>query len=195
MYSKLEKFCEDNKLKLAWHFEYNRYWTWEISITELLSILVDPTFEYIKQNHSEKLQQACDRWTAIHENIEKWIDTSNPHYRRFKEWKICEWVKILHKEKKFTREWIRGNIDAIIESDKLTWPVDYKSSLRRNEKYKLQLAWYCWLTWYTMWWILYLSDKKYIYDIFDIQEYLEIFEELLRYSKNIIAININEWKI
>lgn len=189
MFEKLKAFAQENWLQLAWSFEHWRYNDWMISITELLSIFVDPWFEYIKIHHADKLKAACERWTRIHENIEKWTDKKDPFYRRYREWKLINGVTILHKEKKYTRDNIRGTIDAVIESEEVVWPLDYKSSLRRNEKYCLQVAGYCWLTGYKQWWILYLSEDKYIYEVIDIEKYLPIFEELVEYSKTIIAIN------
>jgi len=188
MYENLNKFCEDNWLQLSWSFEYGRYWDSKVSITELLSILVDPGFEYIKQNHAVKLQEACDRWTRIHENLEKGTDKQDPFYRRFREWKIVHGIDITYKEKTFYREEIRGMIDAWTN----IWPVDYKSSLRMNEKYKLQVTWYCRLTWDKQWWILYLSKDKYIFDEVDSEEYIEVFKELLTYSRSIIKIDKNK---
>lgn len=190
MFDKINKFATDNWLMLSWSFEYGRYWDWKVSITELLSILVDPSFEYIKVNHAWKLKEACERWTRIHENLEKWNDKSDPFYRRWREWKICNGINIIQKENTYSKDEIRGTIDAMVEQEWYTlFPVDYKSSLRRNEKYCIQVAWYCRLTWATHWWILYLSKDKYIYEEVDIEKYLPIFLDLLEYSRNIIAIN------
>jgi len=198
MYENLNKFCEKNWLRLASSFSYWRYWDNKISITELLSIFIDPSFEYIKDNHSDKLEEACNRWTLVHSNIENNISSRSNvatikshtppqtlYYRRWREWKVCNDIVIAYKEKTFVRDDIRWQVDAWTN----IWPVDYKSSIRKNEKYKLQVTWYCWLSYEDKWWILYLNKDKYIFEEVIASEYMDIFLELIAYSKTILKIN------
>lgn len=204
MYENLIKFCEDNKLKINEAFNYNRYWDWNISVTESLSILEDDSFNYIKRNHAEALEQACVRWTEVHSNIEtdkfdhkeyyknslsmNHKETLDNFYLSFKQWQIINGIKILKKEETYFRDWFRGTIDAITN----IWIVDYKTSLLENEKYKLQIAFYCRLSWYNKWYILYLSKKKYKFVEVEVEKYMPIVLEIIELSKLLNKNNINQ---
>lgn len=197
-FRELINFCEKNRFDLWETLIHGRYGDWSISVTELLSIIVDPWFEFVKANHPQKLKEACDRGTEIHSMLEN-SDTveiiSTPskkesayykYYKRFLEWKILSWVEILEKEKTFIKDWIRWTIDAITD----LWVVDYKSSRRKNIKYFLQVAGYCWLSDNDKWYILYMNEKWFDFDeVEDLEYYKKIFLELLEYSKTILNYN------
>ena len=163
MFKKLKQFCEDNKFELSDTLIHWRYGDWSISVTELLWLIVDPWFEYVKNNHTKKLQEACDRWNEVHDNAEnhnsivyREIKKNNniyKYHKTFKQWKILHGVNILETEKTFVKQWIRGTIDALTN----IWLVDYKSSRKHNIKYFLQVAWYCWLSEENNWYILYMN--------------------------------------
>lgn len=191
----LVDFLTENKLLLNDRFNYNRYWDWTMSVTEILSVIHDENFELIKARHAWALKNACDRWTSIHKNIEEWNHCSgnklhDAFYLRFKEAQIIEGIDILQKEKRFVIEGISGTIDAITN----LWVVDYKTSLNLNPKYFIQIAAYCRLSWETKWYLLLLNDKKYNFVKVDVEKYIVIWKQLLEYIKqdSILKININE---
>ena len=203
MYENIISFCEENKLMIKDNYSFNRYWDWLTSVTELLWLLEDSTFEFIKKNYKEELEKACERWTTVHSNIEtntfnreEYIKNNleinkkdiSRYYLRYKEWQLINGIKILHKEKTFVNGQIRGTIDVITN----LWVVDYKTSLIDNPKYHIQVAWYCWLSWEKNWYILYLSEKKYKFVKVDLEKYTPIFLELLDLSNKLLAININK---
>jgi len=190
-FGQLKKFCSDNGYELWIDLVYGRYGTDDISVTELLSIIEDPSFTYIKQNHWEKLQEACDRWHAVHEMLDKEkIDYKHKdYYKRFREWKLLYSITIVDKEKTFYKEWIRGTIDAITN----LWVVDYKTSIRKNEKYKIQIAAYCRLSWLNNWYILYMNKKKFEFiEVENLKYYTDIWLELLEYKETILLFNKNK---
>lgn len=201
-YKKLREFCWVNKLKLWDELNYWRYWDWLISVTEMLSILVDPWFEFIKKNHSDKLKKACDKWTMIHEAIEldakldmRWAKNKeqqmvHDYMKTYKSWKIIHMIDIEHKEKTYVKDWIRWTIDAISD----WWHIiDYKTSRRKNNKYMLQIAAYCWLSWLESWSILYMNEEWFDYiEVENIEYYIDIFKELIDYSKTILNFNIKK---
>lgn len=196
----LKLFCKDNWFELWTDLVYGRYGTDDISVTELLSIIEDPSFTYIKQNYWDKIQEACDRWHAVHEMLESeevhivqwsrsWIDiTKTSYYKRFREWKLLYWIDIIDKEKTFYKDWIRWTVDAITN----VGVVDYKTSTRKNPKYMIQIAAYCWLSWIDTWYILYMDEKKFEFvEVENLKYYTELWIELLEYKKTILLFNKN----
>ena len=199
-FGQLKLFCEKNGYELDTDLVYGRYGDNNISVTELLSIIKDPSFEYVKANHSKAVEEACERWTAIHDMLEsehvvQWcrstkIDTTKTsYYKRFREWKLLYGIEILEKEKTYYKDWIRGTVDAVTNLG----IVDYKTSKRQNEKYKIQIAAYCWLSWLNDWRILYMDDKGFIFvEVHDLKYYTDIWLELLEYKETIILFNKNK---
>jgi len=193
-FSKLKEFCKNNNFNLSNELIFWRYWDNNISVTELLTIIIDPRFEYIKYNYKWKLEEACKKWEAIHSILEnnKIVEEDNiyyKYYKRFLEWKILLWITIIEKEKVFIKDWIRWTIDVITN----LWIVDYKTSKKKyDEKYFLQVAWYCWLSNNNKWNILYINEKWFDFvEISNMEYYIEIFLELLEYSKTILIYNKN----
>ena len=204
MYDNLISFCEDKKLFISDTLKYNRYWDWNISVTELLSILEDDSFNYVKRNYAQAIENACERWKQVHSNIEEnkfdyknyysdslEISSNNKldkFYLAYKQWKIINSITILSSEQTFVKDWLRGTIDAITN----LWVVDYKTSLKENEKYCIQVAFYCYLSWEENWYILYLSKDKYKFVKVDIQKYMPIVLELIELSKILYKVNKQE---
>lgn len=179
----LKQFCDQHWYKLrdeipSW---WDRYRNWIPSVTAVLALIVDPWFEWIKKNSNEQLQVAITRWKKTHADAESFFngDIATLHKQILK-FHIINSVQIIGQEIRYEKD-ISWTID-LVASLMLNWVrvdmnIDYKSSLYLNPKYKLQLAGYKYLNWLD-WWLLYLWDKKYIfdYDITD-REYL-IFLEL-----------------
>lgn len=190
----LKQFCDHYWYKLrdeipSW---WDRYRNWIPSVTTILSLIVDPGFEWIKKNNNEQLQNAIIRWKKTHADAESFFngDIATLHKQILK-FHIINSVEIISQEELYEKD-ISWTID-LVASLMLNWVrvemnIDYKSSLYLNPKYKLQLAWYRYLNWLD-WWLLYLGDKKYIFD-YDIweQEYL-IFLEL----KNLFFNKMAQW--
>lgn len=173
------------------NIDYWRYGDWKISVTEALSLIWDSGLDFIKHKYPVQLEEACIRWNKVHQELENyWKDKTlwnSNRYKLFRKFQILNGINILEAEEIYYRGNIRGTIDAITN----IWIIDYKSSLCISEKYKVQIAAYCWLSWQTKGGILYLwaDDKvdklymsaknKYKFIEVDVPKYLEVWEDIL----------------
>lgn len=176
-----QSFVSKNGLKIreSLDYEWDRYGDGNVSVTSVLNLLVDPAFEYVKRNYWDAVKAACERWTAIHqwaEDFFSWRWTTVD--KRILKFHVLHDVRVLEQERTYVKESVRWTVDLVASVNGLLTNVDYKSSMKRNEKYRVQLAWYHWLNG-NAWWILYLWDgSKFVYDQFDVTEYLPVFLEL-----------------
>lgn len=137
------------------NIEFWRYGDGKISVTEALWFIGDRWLDFIKNNYADQLQVACERWTRVHQELEDyWRDAklwNSNRYKLFRKFLLVKGIDILEAEKTYYRGNIRWTIDAIVT---IIWTLDYKSSLCISEKYKVQIAAYCWLSWQT------IGDRK-----------------------------------
>lgn len=188
----LKNFCDQHGYYISETIpsNWNRYWDGIPSVTTLLSILVDPKFEYIKKNHKQALHDAANRGKETHakaESFYRWLGTTlHPQILKFH---IVHWVEVIWLEERFEKD-ISGTVDCIwyMSKEWKTYNIDYKNTMHTSEKYKLQLAGYQYLNG-NPWWLLYLSDKKYIYDTNITEEHLELFLEL----KDLFFHKFHQW--
>jgi len=208
----LNKFIKDNWYYLNNTFSYNSYRTGErsevrdydsISVTELLWLIWDNSFEMVKSIYPDKLKKACLYWTEVHSNLEKyhitWIIPSDPIYVHFKRSIIDNDITILEAEQTFSTPLKIGlPLTATIDVIWMIWDykfiIDYKTSKSvrnvKSSKYKIQIALYCILSWINYWAILYLNRKNYsLYKIYDIEYYIKVAYELIEYATEVY----NNW--
>lgn len=193
----LKEFCEKNWYILSDTLPKNlyRYWDDKISITTIISILKDPSLEYVIKYHQDKIDEACVEWIRIHKQAEEffrkwsWVSEININ---FMSWLILKGLDIVKTESSYYKEWIRWTIDAVWYSikDKKFYNIDYKNTNKHSEKYCLQLWGYKWLNWFD-WVLLYWKWKLNIIEAWE--EYEKIFIELKDYFFNLI--NKKLWKI
>lgn len=76
MFDNIKQWAKDNKYELLTQIPegWDRYKDGTPSVTTILSLLRDPGFEYVKRNHAEALQTACERGTRIHGEAEDFFD-------------------------------------------------------------------------------------------------------------------------
>lgn len=181
----LKEFCEKNWYELATTIPENwdRYQDKTPSVTTILSLLIDRWFEYVKKNYKDALEQAVKKWTKMHNDAETFFNTwweINKHILKFH---ILYDVEIIWQEQNYKTDY-QWTIDLIADvtykEKRIRLNVDYKSSLNRSEKYRLQLAWYKCLNG-NDWALLYIGKDKYIFDVFNTEEYVPAFLELKDY--------------
>jgi len=187
----LKEFCERYGYELSDQLKYWRYWDDMITVTELLSLIIDPWFEFVKTNLPDKLKKACDRWTRVHKMFETWIvpddNILHAYNKQYKQWLLLHDISISDKEKTYYKDNIRWTIDAVLEDGTI---VDYKSSMFSNIKYNIQIWWYAYISGLSKWSILYINNKEYDYvDIEDIEYYKNLFKWLIEYSEWILKFN------
>ena len=59
----LKEFCAKNGyvLKDSIDRDWDRYGDGYVSVTTILQLLVEPSFEYVKRAHADKIVEACER--------------------------------------------------------------------------------------------------------------------------------------
>jgi len=191
----LQEFCIKNWYTLLDYIPegWNRYWDGIPSVTTVLSLLYDRGFEFVKRNYADAVKQAATRGTAIHSEAESFFDNWGKINHQILKFHTLYNVDILSKEEKIIKD-VQWTIDltGILQ---ISWHeflknVDYKSSKKRSEKYRLQMGWYKYLNGNDGV-ILYLDDKKFFLDIFDTSEYLPVFVELKDYFLTLLA----QWRL
>ncbi len=188
----LNDFCKKNWYTLRDTLDWinlNRYEDW-YSVTTVLQLLYDPTFNYIYKTYKAAVDKACKEWTEEHLKVEKFFDAKsgvkamNANFMKFLSLYNAE---PLQREITEYREynWImfRWTIDSICMIDYPTiwnsiYNVDWKNSKTHSEKYLLQLAWYKWLNRYD-WILVYWKDKLVLKEY--TWEYDEVWQELIYY--------------
>jgi len=175
------------KDRIDW--DWDRYKDGTPSVTTILQLLLEPSFEYVKRRYASEVQQACDRGTKIHLDAEYFFNgDSEQIHKQIMKFHVLYNVTIKDKEIHWhnCRHWFQWTIDLVCELDHLFYwesrrvmNIDYKSSMKESKKYFLQICWYKELNW-NDWAILYLSDKKFKL-VFVPPEYMELWIELRRY--------------
>lgn len=190
----LQEFCDKNWyiLKDKINYDWDRYSNWTVSVTSILKLLHDPKFEFVMQKYEDKVLEACDRWTLVHNTAEAYFNWNlvptddiencvklNPNVSKFHSLFVKE---ITWTETRYEKEWVSWTIDleAILDIRWKTYEAnaDYKNAKSKSEKYKLQMWWYKWLNW-KPWVLVYVWKKLELIEVSDI--YTEIFIELKDY--------------
>lgn len=186
----LNKFCDDNWYKLMDEIPYNwnRYQDGIPSVTTILSLIIDPKFEWVKRNHTQAVINAANRGKETHADAEsfyRWLGkTLHPQILKFH---VLHWVEVISTEQRYQKD-ISWTIDLIWVIDGITYNIDYKNTMHQSMKYKLQLWWYRYLN-DNRWALLYLSDKKYILDTNITDMHLDLFLEL----KDLFFHKFKQW--
>lgn len=186
MFQLLKTFCKDNWFNLLDSIpgDWDRYQDWIPSVTALLKLIQEPGFEYVKRNYADEVAIACQRWTDIHQWAEDFFDWISPTiHKQIMKFHVLYDFKIESQEQRIFKD-ISGGIDITWTSPLLSWGVlvniDYKTNIKQNIKYVLQMCGYYYLNWYPGY-ILYMSDKKFELVEADIEKYMPIFLELKQY--------------
>jgi hypothetical protein len=186
MFDLIKQFASENKMNLldslpTW---WDRYWDGIWSVTALLKLFQEPGFEYVKRNYADEVAVACKRWTDIHqwaEDFFSWL--SEDIHKQILKFHVLYDFKISAQEQRVFKD-ISGGIDVIGSSPLLSWGVlvnvDYKTNIKQNIKYKIQMWWYNYLNW-NPGYILYMSDKKFELVEVEMDIYLPLFLELKEY--------------
>ena len=165
-------------LKDSLNWEWDRYGDWNVSVTTILQLLEDPSFEFVKRNNAEALRKACDRWKSIHSSAESFFNWDSILLdKRILKWHVLYWVEVVRQETRYFKDWVSWTVDLEWFVNWTLRNVDYKSSNNQSMKYHLQLAGYYWLNW-NQWSIVYLSKDSFEYVEVDVQKYLPVFLEL-----------------
>lgn len=186
----LNKFCDDNWYKLMDEIPYNwnRYQDGIPSVTTILSLIIDPKFEWVKRNHIQAVINAANRGKETHADAEsfyRWLGkTLHPQILKFH---VLHWVEVISTEQRYQKD-ISWTIDLVWVIDGITYNIDYKNTMHQSLKYKLQLWWYRYLN-DNRWALLYLSDKKYILDTIITDMHLDLFLEL----KDLFFHKFKQW--
>jgi hypothetical protein len=189
----LKQWCWNNwyTLKYDIDFEIDRYWDWNVSITTLLKILYDSSFEYVLRNHKEAVDKACKEWTRIHKQAEdfytkwSWVNQINKNFMMFHSLYNTE---VIWQEQTFINDWVRWTIDVICSIDGKEYNIDYKNTNIHSAKYCLQLWWYKYLNG-NNWILVYGKWKLKVVEVEDY--YLDLFIELKQYFFNLL--NKKKW--
>ena len=183
----LKEFCEKN-----WYYlkdripeNWDRRKDWIPSVTTILSLIWDDSFEYVKRFHWTKLKEAATEWTRVHDEADNffknnsWTVEVNKNILKFHSLYV---TKIINSEERYERNWVSWRIDLEAEIDyhKYSWDynADYKNCKMKSEKYKVQLWGYQFLNW-RPWLIVYVKNKL---EVVEVPPYYQsIFEELVDY--------------
>lgn len=147
----LKEWCDKNwyYLKDTIDYEWDRYWDGNVSITSILKLIVDPTFEFVMNKYKDQVEEAANEWTRIHKQAEdfhtkwSWVNEINKNFMLFH---TLYWIESIWQELTFYKEWVRWTVDAVWSN--IEWKlfnIDYKNTNKHSEKYCLQLWWYKWL--------------------------------------------------
>ena len=186
MFDLLKQFASENKMNLldrlpSW---WDRYGDWIGSVTALLKLFQEPWFEYVKRNYADEVAVACKRWTDIHQWAEDFFSwASDEIHRQIMKFHVLYDFKIHSQEQRVFKD-ISWWIDVIGSSPLLCngvlVNVDYKTNIKQNIKYKIQMGGYNYLNW-NPGFILYMNDKKFELVEVEMDIYLPLFLELKEY--------------
>lgn len=180
----LKQFCEIHwyTLKDRIDFKWWRHWDWIPTVTEILQLLYDPWFEYVKRAHPITLNKAAEEWTRIHKQAEDYFNwDSNDVKNLILQFHLFNDVKTLHQEKTFYKWWLhnfRWTVDKIWEIESIIYNMDYKNSDHQSPKHKVQMWWYKDLDTYN-WILVYVWTKLEV--VYVESFYQDIFIELKDY--------------
>ena len=186
MFDLLKQFASENKMNLLDRLpeSWDRYGDWIGSVTALLKLFQEPWFEYVKRNYADEVAIACKRGTDIHQWAEDFFSwESDEIHKQILKFHVLYDFKIAAQEQRIFKD-ISWWIDVIGSSPLLCngvlVNVDYKTNIKQNVKYKIQMWWYNYLNW-NPGFILYMSDKKFDLVEVDMNIYLPLFLELKEY--------------
>ena len=186
MFDLIKQFASENKMNLldSLPLWWDRYWDGIWSVTALLKLFQEPGFEYVKRNYADEVAIACQRWTDIHQGAEDFFDWISPTiHKQIMKFHVLYDFKIAAQEQRIFKD-ISWWIDVIGTSVLLSWGVlvniDYKTNIKQNVKYKIQMGGYHYLNW-NPGYILYMNDKKFELVEVDMNIYLPLFLELKEY--------------
>lgn len=186
MFDLLKQFASENKLNLLDSIprDWDRYWDGIWSVTALLKLLQEPGFEYVKRNYADEVALACKRWTDIHQWAEDFFSwMSEDIHKQILKFHVLYDFKIAAQEQRIFKD-ISWWIDVIGSSPLLSWGVlvnvDYKTNIKQNIKYKIQMWGYKYLNG-NPGYILYMNDKKFELVEVEMDIYLPLFLELKEY--------------
>lgn len=186
MFDLIKQFASENNMNLLDSIpgDWNRYWDGIWSVTALLKLFQEPGFEYVKRNYANEVAIACQRWTDIHQWAEDFFSgVSSDVHKQIMKFHVLYDFKIVQQEQRIFKD-ISGGIDIIGTSPLLSWwslvNIDYKTNIKKNIKYNLQMAGYHYLNG-NPGYILYMSDKKFDLVVVDMDIYLPLFLELKQY--------------
>ena len=198
MNDKIKDWAKENgyilKDKIDWNWD--RYGYWIPSVTTILQLLVEPSFEYVKRRYASEVKIACEKGTKIHWDAEDFFNgDSEQIHKQIMKFHVLYNVVIKWKEVKIKIHWFQWTIDMVWELDYLFYwdlrkdmNIDYKSSMNESKKYFLQLMGYKEGNG-NDWAILYLNDKKFKL-VFVPPEYMELWIELREYFFTLL----NKWQ-
>lgn len=187
----LQEFLIKNnfKLKDTIDWDWDRYGTGIPSVTTVLWLIIDPTFEYIKNTYPEQMQQAADKWTMVHNQAEVFFQRDPSLLVPAGEWMPIELndqimkfhvlydVEVIATEQMIMKD-VSWKIDLIwhIWYYRKDMNVDYKNSVNKSEKYKVQCGGYKYLN--GLDWILVYAWKWKLKVVLVEDFYTDIFIEL-----------------
>ena len=196
MHDKIKAWAKQNwyvlKDKIDW--DWDRYKDGIPSVTTILQLLVEPSFEYVKRRYASEVREACDRGTKIHWDAEGFFNgDSEQIHKQIMKFHVLYDVEIKGKEVKIFVNWFQWTIDMVWEMySNLSWRenrnIDYKSSMNQSKKYFLQLMGYKEGNG-NDWAILYLNDKTFKLVLVP-NEYMELWIELREYFFTLLK----EWQ-
>lgn len=197
MFDLIKQFASENKMNLldSVPLDWDRYQDWIASVTAILKLLQEPWFEYVKRNYANEVAIACQRWTDIHQWAEDFFDgVSDSIHKQIMKFHVLYDFKIESQEQRIFKD-VSWWIDVTWTSPLLSWGalvnIDYKTNIKQNIKYKIQMWWYNYLNW-NPWYILYMSDKKFDLVEVDMNIYLPLFIELKEYF--FYLLNQQQWQ-
>jgi hypothetical protein len=178
----LNEFCEKHNYKLATSLpdNWDRYNNWVPSVTTILSLLIDDSFNYVLKHNSSAVKSSITQWLKNHSDAELFfkpqsgITQCNLNVIKFHSYYNAE---IIWTEVNYVKD-ISGTIDLVCSINWKKYNVDYKHASYKSVKYFLQLMWYKYLNWYD-WMLVYIKWKLQVIEVTN--EYYDVFIELKDY--------------
>jgi len=214
----LKEFIERYNFWLKDTLTYNSYWVrgkrdsyrpWEsISVSEILDLIIDDNFNFVKKYYKDELKQACEYWTKTHWELEKYwngwlLSKDNKLHVQVRLALIRDKIKIDKTEKIYSLqlEWIpiiTGTIDVTWSIRDNEYIIDYKTSSKSRNylrvQTKIQLAFYMHLSNIKNASWLYLNQKDYTLQELSEEEkiyFWNIVSDLIEYTKYLFS----KWQI
>lgn len=185
-YIKINKYKNNKQL-------WDRYDNGIPSVTTILSIIQDTSFDYVKRMYPDAVAKASKVWSINHKKIEDFYsDGSAKIDNRLMKYMILHWINVINTEKTYITtideckfSW---TIDCVATTkDNKLLNIDYKFTKVKNKKYLLQLAWYKLLNG-NDWCLIYFGGKQLSIENSD-DKYLDDFKYLLKQFYKLIINN------
>lgn len=179
-------YLENIELKDS--IEWIRNYDWLPSVTGILSLIVDPTFDMLKSNpdFDRIMKEACKRWTAVHEFIENTLldkpckieEQYKWFIKQFLIYNVSQQYDRIELERFIKSETFWWTIDCIEYENNIVTLKDWKTAKQKPtgmmlQKYKMQLWWYYLLerniTDAEL--VIFTENKTYIYEFNEIELY------------------------